>query len=167
MKFLLLFAASVLLIACLTPYLKSSRQETDLPSHFVLQYFIGACGLGLFSGLFTVPGLFYWLIFGSLLATVIQLVPLLRFGRNDLHPDTGKTLKILRGQRAETEHGCLEAESPDRERTTRPCCCSRGTRTFRPHVCGDKISVSSSDGRVAGKRQLWHGRFVAPVAVGV
>ncbi len=95
MNFLILFAAALLLIASLTPYINVSRQETDLPSHFVLQYFIGALGLAAVAAIFDAPGFSFALIFGALLANLMQLMPLFRFGRNDLHPDTGKTLKIL------------------------------------------------------------------------
>lgn len=95
MSFLVLFSSICLLLASVTPYIKVSRQETDLPSHFVLQYFIAGCFFALLAGTFDAPAIACVMIFASLLLNIIQMVPLLGFGSNDTEAETGATFKIL------------------------------------------------------------------------
>lgn len=118
--FLLLLASLVLFLGSVTPYLKMpGRQETDLPSHFVLQYFIAGCLLALLTGVFHPPMGAHMLILASLVLNLVQMMPYIRFGRADIQSETGKPLRILQvnvlklNSDASRLKALIEKEAPD------------------------------------------------------
>lgn len=74
----LLFAAAVmLLLSSITPYLPFSGPLADLPSHFVLQYAIGAVLLLLLAFAFRAQGVTVALLGAALALNLVQLYPLM------------------------------------------------------------------------------------------
>lgn len=92
---LVFIAALVLFALSLTPYLRVAAKAVDLPSHFPLQYAIGAAILLFFAAAFDASWRAYIFIFAAGLLSMSQLMPHLSFGRMHGHEEEGKPLKIL------------------------------------------------------------------------
>ncbi len=88
--------ALLLFLAALTPYIRLSRHETDLPSHFPLQYAIGAILMVPFAAAaYSMPNIFFLLAL-TLLLSLAQMVGFISFGRMHEPLETeGRPLKIL------------------------------------------------------------------------
>lgn len=95
--YLLFYAALLLLLAAITPYLRPSkpRQEIDLPSHFVLQYALAGLGIGLLMTVIPTPAGMRGFLGIALLLNLFQLAPYIRLGRGEPLPGLGKPFKVL------------------------------------------------------------------------
>jgi len=90
----LIWAGAVfLLLASLAPLPPKSVLHHDLPSHFVLQWAIGAAVLMVAALMFHVHGKIYLVLFASYLLCIYQLFPFL--ATRKAAPKEGPSLKIL------------------------------------------------------------------------
>lgn len=96
MTVIVFIVALLLFFASLTPYLRISRHETDLPSHFPLQYAIGAIlTVPVAAAVYSMPNVFFLLAL-ALLLSLAQMVGYLSFGRmHEPLEEQGHPLKIL------------------------------------------------------------------------
>ena len=88
--------ALLLFLASLTPYIPLSRLVTDLPSHFSLQYLLGAVMMVPAAAyVHSMPNV-YFLLAGATLASLAQLIKFVSFGKlHDPLESDGAPLKIL------------------------------------------------------------------------
>lgn len=92
----LVFLASVLLLVLsLTPSMRFPGKEIDLPSHFSLQYLIGACILFFFAGAFEAKAPAYLCLAAAFFASLRQMMRYLPLGRPFFMDEGIEPLKIL------------------------------------------------------------------------
>lgn len=112
----LLFAAALLLLSfSITPYLPFLGHTADLPSHFVLQYAIGAVVLGVLALIFKAHAVTVVMLGAALALNVAQLYPLMT-GKAAV---TEKPFKILQANvlflstNTEKLQSLIRVENPD------------------------------------------------------
>ncbi|MDE1152007.1 MAG: endonuclease/exonuclease/phosphatase family protein [Micavibrio sp.] len=93
LTYLITAAVIVLALFSLAPYMPVSTIMTDLPSHFVLQYFIGSFILGVIVLVDKYPKYLFGLVVFSCVLNLLQLWPQTSFGTPPVF--AGTPLKIL------------------------------------------------------------------------